>query len=122
MARFLLTFVHTPLNEVPLFVKAFRLKSAHSPDEVSIPENTMIFAFVEADTNSPEELASSFVTLKLGNFSRMSSSVNFHVENDKFYVVGKRVYINDIEVIYNEKLHAYIPVNLLDENYEVVDM
>ena len=122
MARFLLTFLHTPSNEVPLFVKAFRIKNATSPDEVSVPENTLMFAFVKADVESPEELSSSFITFKPGTHAFMTSTVDISVENDKFFIIGEQVCIDGIDMIHNPKLHTYLPVQFLNDNYEVVDM
>ena len=125
MKRYLLTLVHNPKNESALFPQVFPLKDARSPDEVTVPMNTLCFCFVNANGNKAEELQESFLAIKFGQhgLTQISSSIHFEIENGgTLYFIGETKIIGGIECIVNPKLRTCVSTAFLGNNYEVIDM
>lgn len=123
MARYLVAFVHTFQAETQLFPQVYKLKHACTPDEVTLPKNTVHFLFLRADIDSTEELQEAFLGFRVGIMAAISCSVPYEIENDKHYFVGKLKTVNGEEGIYNAEAHTFIPSSYLRiNNYEVIDL
>lgn len=123
--RYLLAFILNPANNVPILPEVSSLKEACSPDEVSIPTNTIYFFFATAEVDTAEELQSAFVGINIGGLLySVSSSIPFEVENNgKHFFVGVETIKDGIKGVYNSDTHIFIPLHCLEGmNYEVVDL
>ena len=122
MARYLVVLTRNPQLAVQLFHQVFKLKYACTPDEVTVPGNTVLFFFANADVESAEEFQSAFLGFKIGRVDHMDCNIPYSVEDDKLYVIGKRTCIDGQETIYNPNTNTLIPSMFLKYNYEVIDM
>lgn len=122
MARYLVVLTRNPQLAVELFHQVFKLKYACTPDEVTVPGNTVLFFFANADVESAEEFQSAFLGFKIITVGHIDCNIPYSIENNKIYIVGKRICINGQETIYTPNTNTHIPSMFLKYNYEVIDM
>lgn len=122
-SRYLVTFVFDEKLDIMLFPKVFKLRSASSPDEVTVPENTIFFIFVNADVDTPEELQTAFLGLKIGLKASISCSIPYKIENDGMhYFVGIPKTIKGVDGVLNTSTRIFTPLAFAGINYQIIDL
>lgn len=120
MARFVIVVTRTEDNIQPFMYKAFKVSDNLDAQDVTFPFNTVYFTFVHANTNSVEELLSTFLTVQIGNHVSLSSSLELTYE-DKRYWVGKIVSYEGNKFLYNKEINVLVPLNIMSDYDEVID-
>lgn len=114
--RFLLCIVMFPESTPCIQLRAYPLRNAKSPDEVSYPTNTIGFTFAEEE--SVNALYEKFMVFKPTNGIEMAKFELAQQNNDsKLYLIGKRCTINGQSFICNEHLRTLMPIK---ENSKVI--
>lgn len=103
-------------QEAECVIKTYRV-STLSPDEVAVPDNTMMYTFFEDET--PEEVLSKFAFLKFkDNFLLNHVIMNLEFfDGNKIYVIGEKVVREGIKYCYNATIGSLIPIK---GNMEIV--
>ena len=123
MARFLIAFVDKRSSGLPMAPEVFKVSQDCSPYDVTVPPNTILFMFAQANTEDAKEFAESFVTLKMGQALVMNTSISMTPEdNGKRYWIGTLADVNGNKVILNKNIHAIIPTFCLQDNDEIIDL
>lgn len=123
MARYLIAFVCCPQADLEYFPKVFSVSNNCSPYDVTVPDNTLFYTFVQANVKTANELAESFLAFNLGNMLISHHTIPFEKENDgKRYFIGKLGNFLGNDGIFNPKTNTFILANTLSEIDEVIDM
>lgn len=105
--RYLVCFVFDPDNAPNISFKAYPLKHAVEPEDLTYPENTI--AFIIAEAESLEKLCESCISIAPVN-GKSFCSVSFKPNSiSKFYLVGEKVIIKGKPFVYNKYTKTHMP-------------
>lgn len=123
MARYLLALVYDSHSVAKYLTKVFCIHDACSPYDVTVPENTICFTFVNSNVKTAKEFEESFIAIEIGHKNFTNSSIPFEKENGgKRYFIGKRGFIFGLEGILNLKTETFVTADSLSEIDEIIDM
>lgn len=123
MARYLITLVCNPDSNIKYFPKVFSVHDDCSPYDVTVPENTICFTFVNANIKTVQEFEESLIAIKIGCSDFINSPIHFEKENGgKRYFIGKRGFLFGIEGVFNSKTETFITADSLSDIDEIIDM
>lgn len=122
MNYFLITYVDTPKSDVGVTPQIFKLSRKCGPDEVTVPERTLCFIFVQSNLQTVEQLKETIIEVGIGNLTSIIHSADSKVISS-LYCIGKE-YSDDQgkKWISNPYTRTRLASALLWKDYKVIDM
>ena len=122
MNNFLITYVDTPQSDVGVTPQVFKLSRKCEPDEVTIPERTLCFFFVQSNLQTAEQLRETIIGVGIGNLVSIIHSAASRV-NSSLYCIGKEYSDEEGKKwIYNPYTKTKLASAFLWKDYKVIDM
>lgn len=104
--RFLACLLYLPNGDPHIQGRVYPLNKANSPEEVTYPEETIAFAFLEA--NSADD-ALSCILFRLPKDNSEIYRFQFPAASQKLYVIGRKVLLNGCTFVKNPHSGVFIP-------------
>lgn len=124
MSRFLLALTYTPHSEKIFSPHVYKLKHACTPDDVTLPLNTVYFAFFESKLNSAEAVYTEIFYRNRENTTMVFSDLKLpNAGTPEHYLVGKEEILNGKKGIYNAEHDIFIPIEFISFNdYNLIEL
>lgn len=123
MNRFVIAVTRIDDLSQPFAFQAFKVSQDLDANDVTVPINTVFFMFARSKARTYEEFKNSLMTIQIGNHVSLDSSIGFDYEDDgKRYWIGKEVSFEGTKFFFNKHTNVFVPVHLLGDNYELIDM
>ena len=125
MSRFLLALTYTPHLEKIFSPQVYKLKHACTPDDITLPLNTIYFAFFQSKFDSAEALYNEICLRNSSNAAMVLADLQLPeaVNPVEHYFVGKEKTLNGKKGIYNVENDIFVPVDFLSFNdYKTIEL